>query len=234
MKQLFFSCRRLLVSILMGFVLTVLVSWCCAVFINCYSGKNRSLINIQDAVFLTINDWERIGGKKTFVMRQRQPSNTPYRSNGFSSDELLRDWSQLREPTDNFRLNIQSSEFRFEDARGWPRLCLRSTTVIDPGTKAKLIKDGIRIDFLPAQSHGTNKEPCVLPLKPIWNGFFVNWLFFATITYGLATFYSIIRFFHRRSNERCIQCGHQLFKGQIVCPECGAGEKLQQARTPRR
>lgn len=225
MRQLLFSCRRFFVSIVMGFVLTILVAWCCAAFINCYSGQNRYSVNIQDAAFMYVNDWERIGGKKTFVMRQRQSSNTLYRSKGFSSDELLRDWSQLREPTEKFRLNIDSIESRFEDARGWPKLCLRSLEVTDPGTKTKLTQDGIRIGFLPTQSHGTTKEPCVLPLKPIWNGFFDNWLFFSTIVYGLAILYSMIRHFHRRLSQCCVQCGHRLLEGQVVCPECGEARK---------
>ena len=71
----------------------------------------------------------------------------------------------------------------------------------------------------------------LLPLRPIWPGFAINMIFYATIVWLVTLGPFTVRRFIRRKRGRCIKCGYDLRGtsggasgggGGGVCPECGA------------
>ena len=63
------------------------------------------------------------------------------------------------------------------------------------------------------------------PLRPIWPGFAINTVLYATILWLLTLASIASRRFDRRKRGRCINCGYDLrgaSGGGGVCPECGA------------
>ncbi len=61
----------------------------------------------------------------------------------------------------------------------------------------------------------------VLPLRPIWPGFMINTIFFATILW-LPFAPSGLRRTIRRKRGACIKCGYDLRgTAQMICSECG-------------
>ena len=73
-----------------------------------------------------------------------------------------------------------------------------------------------------------------LPLRPIWPGFAVNTLFYATILWLLIPGPFVLRRLIRRKRGRCPKCGYDL-RGQPPeagaggCPECGWNRASQGA-----
>jgi hypothetical protein len=62
----------------------------------------------------------------------------------------------------------------------------------------------------------------MLPLRPIWTGFAVNTIFYATILWLLTLGPFTARRMIRRKRGRCLKCGYDL-RGNLSpgCPECG-------------
>jgi len=91
---------------------------------------------------------------------------------------------------------------------GWPTLCLRHDETI---TRLDL-----PIPYLPLPL--TEK---VLPYRPIWPGFAINTIFYATILWlPFAPFQ--LRRYVRVKRGRCIKCGYDLSHVEHkACPECG-------------
>jgi len=61
----------------------------------------------------------------------------------------------------------------------------------------------------------------VLPLKPIWLGFAINVVFYATSIAGIVIIYNGFVFMRRRQMGMCGNCGYMRFDSNECCPECG-------------
>ena len=65
-------------------------------------------------------------------------------------------------------------------------------------------------------------EPRVLPLIPIWPGFAINTLFYATILWLVIPGPFALRRLIRRKRGLCVACGYDLSHADHdACPECG-------------
>lgn len=63
----------------------------------------------------------------------------------------------------------------------------------------------------------------LLPIQPIWPGFAVNTIFYATILWLLIPGPFALRRFIRRKRGLCVSCGYDLSHADHeACPECGA------------
>lgn len=67
-----------------------------------------------------------------------------------------------------------------------------------------------------------NKYARPIPLRPLWPGFAVNTLFYATLLWLLLFGPPALRRFIRRKRGRCVACAYDL-RGvsHVRCPECG-------------
>lgn len=63
----------------------------------------------------------------------------------------------------------------------------------------------------------------ILPLQPIWTGFVIDSVLYASLWFGLFSLGSIrrIRPALRRRRGLCPGCGYKLQPGQFRCSECG-------------
>ena len=70
---------------------------------------------------------------------------------------------------------------------------------------------------------GDSRRPLVFAWRPIWPGFAINTIFYATILWLLTLGPFTARRMIRRKRGHCIKCGYDL-RGTSggVCPECGA------------
>ncbi len=66
----------------------------------------------------------------------------------------------------------------------------------------------------------TEHERVVIPLRPIWPGFAVNTLFYATILWLLIPGPFVLRRFLRLRRGLCSQCAYPMGES-AVCTECG-------------
>ncbi|MCI0629155.1 MAG: hypothetical protein L0Y44_00695, partial [Phycisphaerales bacterium] len=73
----------------------------------------------------------------------------------------------------------------------------------------------------------THDNVRILPLQPIWRGFFIDTALYASLWFVLLSLGSIrsicgrIRSMCRRRRHQCERCGYVLLPGQTVCSECG-------------
>ena len=68
--------------------------------------------------------------------------------------------------------------------------------------------------------------PRPIPFRPVWPGFPINTLFYATLLWLVTLGPFAARRVIRRKRGRCIKCGYDLRGtsggGGEACPECGA------------
>ncbi len=99
---------------------------------------------------------------------------------------------------------------------GWPCFGLRGT--------ATMIKSGLSapsLAFVPEGLMDLVKFP-MLPLRPIWSGFAINTLFYATILWLVIPGPFALRRHLRRKRGLCVVCGYDLRHAEHdACPECG-------------
>jgi hypothetical protein len=120
-------------------------------------------------------------------------------------------WSRAAVPPDEADLEKRAV---WEDARGWPMVCLVSYSA-DFGGQTE---ESWALDLGSAQ--WAMGLPRVLPLRPILISFSVNTVGYAlvlwTITLGPPTMRRLIR----RRRHRCPACGSPIGESQL-CTECG-------------
>ena len=112
---------------------------------------------------------------------------------------------------------------------GWPYRTLESKHVQVNVTGGRVPLDFKPAVTLPANLHFLRVDEAryrTLPLRPIWPGFLINTLFYATILWLLAFGPFAARRFIRNKQGRCIKCGYDL-RGSSGggCPECGWGRE---------
>lgn len=108
---------------------------------------------------------------------------------------------------------------------GWP---LRSLTGIEVLDGAPKFEWAIRAGEFPkpvagarSMLGGAGNVPPMLPLKPIWPGFALNWLIVSAMLWALWIMQLQSRRAVRRWNKQCWSCGYPQGESQH-CSECGA------------
>jgi hypothetical protein len=207
-----FSPSRVFLACAIGLFLTVMVAWSCAILINYADTPPRRTTTADGSSVLDVRHWIHPGVERLRVIR-----------GWYISEALIPNgsWSELAKPTEDFLSKKVPAEGRWEDARGWPLLCLRSVGVREVGTRREVIRHGIMIRHGVGQGIGTFREPSVLPVRPIWSGFQMNALLYAAASYIILTLTSICRSWRRWLRGKCVVCGYTLHDPHTICPECG-------------
>ncbi len=105
---------------------------------------------------------------------------------------------------------------------GWPMRTLYTTSYLYEG-QPNWTPDDWTLAIVPrSKEYGSTYRP-ELPLRPLWLGFAVNTVLFASISWGLALLLVTSRDSIRRERGHCIKCGYDLrHADHRACPECGA------------
>ena len=108
---------------------------------------------------------------------------------------------------------------------GWPLRCLTGFEVVQGSRRMEW---AIRAGEPPKPAAGAPPTPVgagdvppMLPLKPIWPAFALNWLIVTAMLWTLWVTHLKCRRAIRRLNRRCWSCGYPM-GGSNQCSECGA------------
>ena len=208
------------IFVLAGAVLNVAVAWGCAVLIQLMEPGRGALPRVE----ASLREREPDGSWHFWAIeRSKDRSVLLYHSfwdarsediNGYGvstelrPDELAPSWAGLRTPPDT------DYESRWVHAFGWPVVSMWRDYDLS-ATRFELLH-GLRITFLPSD----RGLPRAVPLHPIWTGFAVDTLFYATILWLLIPGPFVLRRFVRLKRGRCVKCGYPMGQS-VVCSECG-------------
>ena len=211
--------RRLLIIaifLLLGAVVNVAVAWGCAVVAPEYRT-------------LQVQTVERDGGREAFLLLAAFGSEI-VRPAGASSpwEKIFRPALRLS-PSHSVwgvarRRGPKSSGVSVEEANGWPALCLRWYS------SGRKVHGGLDLGGTRSYAilvDGTTRSPTgggvgnrTIPLVPIWPGFAVNTLFYATLLWLLIPGPFALRRFLRLRRGLCPKCAYPIGESS-VCTECG-------------
>ncbi len=111
------------------------------------------------------------------------------------------------------------------DGFGWPMVATSRymvfPAVFDPATQPTPLTNGVTLS--PRERSFLRSESDVLAISPVWPGFLVNTLFFASI-YAVLAIGPFVLIRRRRLNKNhCRNCNYNLagLSAQTPCPECG-------------
>jgi len=146
----------------------------------------------------------------------------------YSAGEILPAWGGFARPSGTYPPD--TFVFRSVDARGWPVVSLwsglESTGFPGPAPTIGNMVPLINGYLLPAERSKRVRTMAnvlslrVVPLMPIWPGFAVNTLFYATLLWLLMYGLSALRRFLRLRRGLCPKCAYPMGESS-VCTECG-------------
>jgi hypothetical protein len=220
--------RRLLklgVFLLLGAIVNVAAAWGCALGVDVYAGV-RQLGSVPG--WRVVRD-EQPGALHVYVTRF--PNNGGNQEpRGTHPSGLQPFW--LGQPTPvTLPDGREWHTSRIADARGVPLLAMWSEQPRDKpsGDPWDMIDapvwGGIKTSLTPWRMPGGVPVSRILPLRPIWHGFAINSIIYATILWLLCIAAGAVRRFVRVRQHRCPACGFIIAPGTCangLCSECGA------------
>lgn len=247
---------KLIVFLVLGTCVNITVAWGCAywiipfrgyiqpsqnpiVFSFCAIGETwprRIFQTISQPGSTTIIWWNELRDPMSYIHEQK--TLTTYFPN-YYEQALAPTWSSVGFDDVQSRGAKGSWSAIVECAQGWPFLALKCVTEMSYDSdvkKYKITKIGSGIELqdkawpkkIGWENWNTGPTPdyAILPLRPIWPGFAINTIFYASllwlVTLGPFTARKVIR----RKRGFCIECGYDL-RGDFStgCPECGFGRE---------
>ena len=230
--NLFKELRRIEYAIALGIFINVAVAWYCALAIDLSTQRLRANFVQNDGRHTSIFKSSKSGAHRVWVVRQHVEDQRAWRWK--DNDEIfLPEWSFVRSQSDAFRTKEIPMEMRWENSRGWPMLSLSVYGSSETTFENSVIEFGVPIDVAFLRERN-GRLPRLLPLKPIWEGFWINSFFFAFCVYVLMTLWFGGRALRRLYKGRCLKCGHKLVVSQATCPECGRQVSTVRRAAPRK
>lgn len=208
---------KLVVFLLLGAILNVAVAWGCAVFSNPLV-QDENLVRFNPDFSRIVYEHRSFGSARFWDARIRIGSGT---SVGVTPTvDVLPNWAKDDD--------LRSFTLHVYEGHGWPELALWCVHERPQVANRQFNSRGALDAGLPdAPSQGWMSAPRALPLRPIWPGFAINTILYATILWMLTLGPFTARRFIRRKRGRCINCGYDLRGAEHeVCPECGADRSL--------
>jgi len=209
----------------LGVAMTVIVSWCCAIFVDISESNNYKFLGttLPQSLCLGIFQMDDFGSQMYEAFDILDDASPWFDEQIMTNDEIdsIPAWTRYRGniwPTPNARL----PRIRTDIARGWPLLALSCTMDAvwegDYSSDPVDIRYGIDLGHFQGSPHLSRR---VLGYKPIWSGILVDSLCFGTLAAFLTFIFWTIRYHIRLSRTRCPFCNYFLHSGVPGCPECG-------------
>ncbi|MHC4217971.1 MAG: hypothetical protein ACYSU7_05890 [Planctomycetota bacterium] len=227
--------RHLIIALLIlvvGFVLNLTVAWSCAFYMD----GGRSLIGsgVRGITASQQPRWRILMGRRAGATVIRSdtsdipPPPVPLPTDA-TPDETrawlnaggaalgppevvaVPGWSRAATPPHESNYEERAV---WEDARGWPMVCLLSYSA-DFGGRVKF---PWALDL--GGTQGPMGLPRVLPLRPILSGFAINTLVYAVALWSIILGPTTLRRTIRRRRHRCPACGYPIGESDL-CSECG-------------
>jgi len=230
------SWRLITMALALGLTTTIGVAWACAVLVD-YADPAELLV-IEGTSSNGQTDGSLIHqtgfGRQSVIVgftsiKLARDAGIPYRT--VLSDDLS--WSYLLSPN-------HFDDYMFEEATGWPALCL---SWVRPIPAVSLPSDGLagslrhgltldpkpRTIKLPTTFAPTgmtnwlipNVPSRILPLTILVRGIILNTLFHALVWSGVLWARSYVVRRWRAHHGRCPNCNYDLRGERVQCPECG-------------
>jgi len=197
------------VLLLAGAVVNVAVAWGCAILVDASRGFSRDSWDWFEGDGWKVGIGGGAGARVVVLTREQTSGRT-----GLSPREILPRWCvSVATPTEDVAQS--NSEERRAEGRGWPFLSMWSETQMLHGNQTQfMIVGGLRTDLPRPERFFTTGV--ILPLRPIWPGFAVNTIFYATLLWLPFVLRRLIRV--RRG--LCPACAYPRGESD-VCSECG-------------
>jgi hypothetical protein len=228
--------RRLSIAalyLLLGAIVTIVVAWACAVLID--GSAALVMTDLRGVTAAQPPRWNVIAGRRpgSYVIRSDTsgippppipiPIDTPLQEmsayldrhdGGFGRQQVvdIPRWSRAATPPTE---GDEQHRAVWEDARGWPLVCLVSYCH-DFGGR---VERPWSIDL--GEPQAVANLPRVLPLRPILDRFAIDAVFFAVVLWAITLGPAAVRRFVRRRRHRCPACGYPVGESDR-CTECGA------------
>jgi hypothetical protein len=230
--------------VLLGAVVNVAAAWGCALFINpvwppLKPPTKMGMRHVDDSAWEGRH--ERQTGTATFFSGFNR--NNRAAEHGEDPNSFLPRSTIFRGPSEEFQRGRFWQDLRCVTAYGWPTLSLWHLQFHfnDHGDN-KSSHGGIAILSLTWPTYeGVHMTPTtiprVLPLVPLWPGFAINTIFYATLLWMLWATPFALRRCIRVKRGLCPKCGYNRTglppSADHPCPECGtdAQGRTQKAQT---
>ena len=154
------------------------------------------------------------GDSKAVYSFSRDVFDAPNDRRVLGSIDDIPSWSRARTPAT--RRESEAFLRRYEEARGFPFVCLVATQTQTGGESIWRTEWGI--EFGAPVRPMTPRQ--LFPVKPIWAGFLLNTCFYSGTAFVLSLGFRRARAAVRTRRGACRSCGHPL-AGLARCPECG-------------
>ncbi len=220
--------RHMLITIclLLGAVVNVAVAWGCAMCVDVDVGTYKGVTAFTTEEAWTLDVWSCGGAKFIHSLRVRGSFVVPVEA--VDPGDLLPYWSKLALPSATYAAGLSDFEKHLVEARGWPLLALWCELNMISNVNAGLSYSVAGAIKTPWQWK-SNLRPRTLPLRPIWPGFAINTLLYATLLWLLIPGAFALRRFLRLRRGLCPKCAYPVAES-AVCTECGC-ELPKRART---
>ena len=196
------------IFLLLGAVVNVAVAWGCATWVDIGATPLVTGLSSSEPPRFHFFLRARLGASR-FTHMFHEEWITVGNERLVPRPEVIPSWMGLN-------ISNTSGFYRIEDARGWPALAMRCT----------VWKVGEGVGGIPLAPNMLHKTACEairsLPLRPIWPGFALNTVFYATLLWPLVRGSVALRRFWRVQQGFCPTCAYPIGKSS-VCTECGCG-----------
>jgi hypothetical protein len=219
--------------LLLGALTTIAVAWTCALLID--GSATLVMTDLRGPTAVEDPRWDVLAGHRpgVFVIRSDAagippppvpiPIDTPLEKmaaylegpgSAFGPRPVVKvpGWSRAATPP---READRERRAVWEDARGWPLVCLVSYSADFAGKVERPWSINL------GGTQGPVGLPRALPLRPILDRFAINAIFFGAVLWVITLGPVTVRRFVRRRRHRCPACGYPIGQSNR-CTECGA------------
>ena len=213
--------------LLLGAVVNVAVAWGCAALLRFeYPQKARSGLLETTAPAWLCSISRRTGYRRIALGLEHRPDNVDYllRRQGFDSEVSAVVPSDWLSTLDKSEYAEQYPTRTSHNAYGWPVLSMWCwfREFRFPRASGPELFGGLQLSDFAATGPRDIRwyRLRALPLRPLWPGFGINTMFYATLLWLLIPGRFVLRRFLRLRRGLCPQCAYPMGESS-VCTECG-------------
>ena len=206
--------RCLILSLLIGAVTTLAVTWGC-VLLPDPPLRTEYWTSHADGRRWIFTVWTRFG----VTLVDGVPDNGSWgRQDAETNPDVIPHWSRTRERPEQAEFDDLKQPWTRELGYGWP--ARSGVSVLRVNVKAENVWHAISGIETADDGSGTPIPFKVIPVRPIWSGFAINAATFAAVAFVVLFARGVARRAVRRRRGQCVACGYPVESS--ACPECGA------------